>query len=599
VQESTRQSGGDDAKATDAHHDHDAGLKGLCLVARLHHVAAEPQNLRHQLGLGSSQALTIDDLLRTAQHLGLKARRSRSSAERLPLLPLPCLALLNDGRIVVLAQCDPQRVLVLDASEVAPGRTARPIIEPLQTFCKSWTGEVILITSRASLAGELAKFDFSWFVPSLVKYRRLLGEVLLVSLFLQLFALVTPLFFQVVMDKVLVHRGVATLDVLVVGLVAVVIFESVLNALRTYVFSHTTNRIDVELGSRLYRHLLALPLAYFQARRVGDSVARVRELENIRSFLTGNALTLVLDVLFSTVFIAVMLFYSVPLTLIVLASLPIYVILSLLVVPVLRRRLDEKFARGAENQALLVESITGVQTVKAGALEPQLSRRWDQQLAAYVVNVSTDVVTEQTNEGIDTIESSATLTLTSNNVENLTLTGSSAINATGNALDNVLTGNSGTNTLTGGAGNDTYVVGTGDIVAEASGGGTDTVMAGITWSLASTANVENLTLTGSSAINGTGNTLDNLLIGNGGANTLSGLAGNDTYDGGAGNDALTDTSTTSNDVYRWVSALVPTPSATTGAVTEWTSAWASRRPSWPSRTWATISKSPQAASATN
>ncbi len=177
------------------------------------------------------------------------------------------------------------------------------------------------------------------------------------------------------MDKVLVHRGVATLDVLVVGLVGVVLFESVLNALRSYVFSHTTSRIDVELGSRLYRHLLALPLAYFQARRVGDSVARVRELENIRSFLTGNALTLVLDVLFSAVFVAVMLFYSVTLTLIVLASLPIYVMLSLLVVPVLRRRLDEKFARGAENQALLVESITGVQTAKAGALEPQLARR--------------------------------------------------------------------------------------------------------------------------------------------------------------------------------------------------------------------------------
>ena len=116
--------------------------------------------------------------------------------------------------------------------------------------------------------------------------------MLVVSLFLQLFALVSPLFFQAVMDKVLVHRGMTTLDVLVIGLLIVVVFESVLNALRTYVFSHTTSRIDVELGAKLFRHLLALPLAYFQARRVGDSVARVRELENIRSFLTGNALTL-------------------------------------------------------------------------------------------------------------------------------------------------------------------------------------------------------------------------------------------------------------------------------------------------------------------
>ncbi len=176
------------------------------------------------------------------------------------------------------------------------------------------------------------------------------------------------------MDKVLVHRGMTTLDVLVIGLIVVVLFESVLTALRTYVFSHTTSRIDVELGARLFRHLVSLPLAYFQARRVGDSVARVRELENIRSFLTGNAVTLVLDVMFSVIFVAVIFAYSVPLTLIVLVSLPLYVGLSLILVPILRARLNEKFARGAENRALLVETVT-IQTVKAGAPEPVLARR--------------------------------------------------------------------------------------------------------------------------------------------------------------------------------------------------------------------------------
>jgi ATP-binding cassette, subfamily B, bacterial HlyB/CyaB len=343
-------------------------------------LAAEPGALRHQLGKTHSEPIGSDDLLLAARHIGLKAKRSRSAADRLNLVPLPALALMRDGRCVVLAQCDGQRVLVQDAS--ASG--SRPTIEPLDVFAAQWTGELLLVTSRASLAGELAKFDFSWFVPALVKHRKLFGEVLLISLFLQLFALVSPLFFQAVMDKVLVHRGVSTLDVLVIGLLVVVVFESVLNALRSYVFSHTTSRIDVELGAKLFRHLLALPLAYFQARRTGDSVARVRELENIRSFLTGNALTLILDLVFSIVFLGVMLLYSVPLTLIVLASLPLYVGLSLLVVPVLRKRLDEKFARGAENQALLVEAISGMQTVKAGALEPQLARRWDNQLAAYV-----------------------------------------------------------------------------------------------------------------------------------------------------------------------------------------------------------------------
>jgi subfamily B ATP-binding cassette protein HlyB/CyaB len=357
-------------------------LGALCLVARLHEVAASPAQLAQQMGWPASHRPDTADLLLAARHLGLKARLHRSGIDRLTLAPLPALALMNDGRVVVLAQCDGQRVLLQDPGS-AP-QAGRPVIEPLSVFETQWSGQLVLIASRASLAGALAKFDFSWFIPSLVKHRRLLGEVLLVSLFLQLFALVSPLFFQVVMDKVLVHRGLATLDVLVIGLVVVVLFESLLSALRTYVFSHTTSRIDVELGARLFRHLLQLPLAYFQARRVGDSVARVRELENIRSFLTGNALTLVLDVLFSVIFIGVMLLYSVPLTLIVLVSLPLYVALSLCLMPVLRARLNEKFARGAENQSLLVETVTGIQTVKASALEPAIARRWDQQLAAYV-----------------------------------------------------------------------------------------------------------------------------------------------------------------------------------------------------------------------
>ncbi len=374
-----------------------SALQSLCVIARLHHVAAEPAHLAHQLGWPPSHTPSTDDLLLAAKHLGLKAKLSRSPTDRLNLAPLPALALMNDGRVVVLAQCDGQRVLMQEAG-------GRPVIEPLSVFETQWSGQLILITSRASLAGALATFDFSWFIPSLVKYRRLLGEVLVVSLFLQLFALVSPLFFQVVMDKVLVHRGMSTLDVLIIGLVVVVLFESVLTILRTYVFSHTTSRIDVELGARLFRHLLQLPLAYFQARRVGDSVERVRELENIRSFLTGNALTLVLDVLFSVIFIAVMFLYSVPLTLIVLISLPLYVGLSITLMPILRARLNEKFARGAENQSLLVETVTGIQTVKASALEPAIAKRWDDQLAAYVsASFKTSTLASYGHEGINLI----------------------------------------------------------------------------------------------------------------------------------------------------------------------------------------------------
>ncbi len=383
--------------------------KALCLLARLHHIAADPESLVHTRGLSPSVPATDDELLGAAKELGLKAKISRTAVDRLSLAPLPALARLRnaDGAThwVLLAQCDGQRVLFQDPNAEGGGR---PTIEPIEVFTQQWapsgTGELLLATSRASLAGALAKFDFTWFIPSIVKYRKLLGEVLMVSLFLQIFALVSPLFFQVVMDKVLVHRGLTTLDVLVMGLTVVVVFESLLTGLRAYVFSHTTSRMDVELGARLFRHLVQLPLAYFQARRVGDSVARVRELENIRSFLTGQALTLVLDVVFSVLFIGVMLLYSVPLTLIVLISLPLYATLILGVVPVLRGRLNEKFARGAENQAMLVETITGIQTVKANALEPAMARRWDNQLAAYVsASFKTQTLATWANEGINLI----------------------------------------------------------------------------------------------------------------------------------------------------------------------------------------------------
>ncbi len=237
---------------------------------------------------------------------------------------------------------------------------------------------------RARLSDLTRRFDITWFMGAIHKYRRLLSEVLVASFFLQVFALVTPLFFQVVIDKVLVHRSLNTLDVLVIGLVAISIFEAVIGGLRTYLFAHTTNRIDVELGARLFRHLTALPIGYFQARRVGDSVARVRELENIRNFLTSSALTLVVDLVFTFVFLGVMVLYSPILTLIVVAAFPLYIGISAAATPLFRQRLDEKFQRGAESQAFLVESVTGIETLKAMAVEPQMQRRWEEQLAGYV-----------------------------------------------------------------------------------------------------------------------------------------------------------------------------------------------------------------------
>ncbi|UTH76394.1 type I secretion system permease/ATPase [Chromobacterium sp. IIBBL 290-4] len=355
----------------------DAGVAALVIIARYHGFAADAAQIRHQSGNLSAQ-LSDDDLLLAARQLGLKARIVSLPLSRLAHASLPCLALLSDGTRLIIGKTDGQRVLVQDPV------TEQLAMLAMEELVQRWDGRAVLFASRASLAGELARFDFTWFIPAIVKYRRLIAEVFAVSLALQLFALVTPLFFQVVMDKVLVHRGFATLNVICIALLITSLFDVLLTGLRTYVFSHTTNRIDVELGASLFRHLLALPLPYFGARRVGDTVARVRELENIRSFLTGQALTAVLDVLFSVLFLVVMCFYSLKLTLIVALSLPCYAAISFVLVPSLRNRLDEKFARGADNQSFLVETISGIETVKSMAVEPQFTRRWDQQLASYV-----------------------------------------------------------------------------------------------------------------------------------------------------------------------------------------------------------------------
>lgn len=382
----------------------DSGLASLILIARFHALSIDAAQLTHQFGV-DGKPLTQDGILLAAKSLGLKARVVKSRRERLARTPLPAIAATHDGRYFIVARCDGVSVLIQDPNE------HRPQTLTLAEFTERATGELILFASRASLSGEMAKFDFAWFIPAIVKYRRLLAEVVLVSFVLQLFALVTPLFFQVVMDKVLVHRGLSTLDVIAAGLLVVVVFEVVLTALRSFVFSHTTSRIDVELGARLFRHLLNLPLAYFQARRVGDSVARVRELENIRAFLTGNAITLVLDLLFSVAFLAVMFHYSPALTWIVIGSLPCYIALTLAFTPILRTRLNEKFNRGAENQAFLVETISGIHTVKALAVEPQWMRKWDKQLAAYVASsFRTAMVGTLANGGVSLVSKIVTVT---------------------------------------------------------------------------------------------------------------------------------------------------------------------------------------------
>ncbi|AJA63671.1 MULTISPECIES: type I secretion system permease/ATPase [Bradyrhizobium] len=353
----------------------DTGLDALLTLLHLQGVAADRDQLRHRAGTAIFGAA---DIIRCAKSLGLKARTYRTKWERLSGSPLPAIAMLRDGSFMVIARASADKVLVQSP------QAQRPMLMERDEFTVLWDGGLILMARRAGLSDLGRHFDITWFIAAIGKYRRLFGEVLAASFFLQLFALVSPLFFQVVIDKVLVHRSLSTLDVLVIGLVVVSLFDTVLGILRNYLFAHTTNRIDVELGARLFHHLLALPMAWFQARRVGDSVARVRELENIRNFITSSSLTLLIDLFFTSVFLAVMFAYSPLMSCIVLASFPFYIAISAVATPLFRRRLDEKFRRGAENQAFLVESVSGIETLKAMAVEPQMQRRWEEQLAGYV-----------------------------------------------------------------------------------------------------------------------------------------------------------------------------------------------------------------------
>lgn len=270
----------------------------------------------------------------------------------------------NQGAFFILAKVSGTKALLQRPGEAPQEMSIAELVA-------MWSGTLLLATTAEKSIGDERAFDITWFIPAVAKYRRLFGEVLVASFFLQLFALVTPLFFQVVVDKVLVHRGLTTLNVLVIGMLGIIIFETLLGGLRTMLLSHTTSRIDVELGARLFRHLLALPVSYFESRQTGQTVARVRELENIRDFITGSAVTVTMDLLFTFVFFAVMWYYSPTLTLIVLASIPFYIGLSVCITPALRKRIEERFQRGAANQAFLVESVTGIETLKAMAVEPQ------------------------------------------------------------------------------------------------------------------------------------------------------------------------------------------------------------------------------------
>ena len=311
----------------------------VLLYYEFHSIAADPEQLKHALALEEGIMNEVD-MLRAARTLKLKAKISTVKYKQLEKLPMPVIVGIKKDKFAVLARIDNGKLLIL-----MPDGSPPQIIERA-AFEKEWTGRVLLFAQRFWKDVE-RKFDIKWFIPTIIKYRRPLLEVLLAAFILQIIGLLAPILTQVVIDKALAHHSVSTLDVIVFGLIVVA-------------------------------------LRYFETRRVGDTTARVMELEKVRSFLTGTPMTTVIDLCFIFVYIVIMIWYSTTLTWVVLASLPVFVILSAIVTPLFRYRLDERFNTGAEAQSYLVESINGAQTIKSFALEPELQKKWEGRLANYV-----------------------------------------------------------------------------------------------------------------------------------------------------------------------------------------------------------------------
>ena len=363
---------------------------------------------------------TTDTLIVATRALGFRCRATTPAAGVLASLHFPCVAMLRDApagpaagpydtvlervpgsgegepatggetapvitRPAMMVQVGPEGIVFFAAG------TNTPVTLPSDEFAHRYTGTVFQLASAPAALKDpdgaqtsRAPFGFRWFLPELVKHRKVWREVLLASLVIQLLALATPLFTQVVIDKVVVHRTSSTLIVIAVGMAIFMVFSSLLTWVRQYLVLHTGNRVDAVLGAAVVEHLFKLPARYFEHRPTGVITARLRGVEAIREFIASAAVTLVLDLPFLGVFIAIMFYYSVSLTLITLAVLAVIVILSLIVAPIFRERLNEQFLLAARNQAFATEYVAGIETVKSLQMEPQLSQRYGDYLAEYL-----------------------------------------------------------------------------------------------------------------------------------------------------------------------------------------------------------------------
>ncbi|MEI9532962.1 type I secretion system permease/ATPase [Moellerella wisconsensis] len=300
-------------------------------------------------------------------HYHVKCQTKQSTNKDIKKLSAPYIIYDTDGTSWLLANFNNEQVLI------QPAGNAPPEIWEMQEFKSRWSGKWLYVKQQQS------KFDISWFYPEFVKHKKIIGLILLFSFILQILALISPIVMQVIMDKVMVHNSLTTLDVLIIALVVAAFAEVILKGFREYIYHHTANRIDIILGLKLVSHLLYLPVSFFKSRQIGAIVTRVKELETIREFLTGSLFTLCVDVLFLFVFIYVMNLLSGVLTLVFILSIPAYLLVAWLLTPKIEAAAHQQFMHTAINTSFLTESLNGVETVKSLSIEPHFKRRWEQQ----------------------------------------------------------------------------------------------------------------------------------------------------------------------------------------------------------------------------
>lgn len=353
----------------------------ICYIIVLKILGVNVQGVQLEQRFGRCQD-TDFEIMKVSKELGLKAKFSSVKRCRIDSLSVPVIAKCHDDRYIIIMGRSDSGWKILNPEERQPVNVSDEEIDDMIT------GDIIVIgrksNSDAGIENNGKKFGFSWFIPTILKYKRQFISVLVAVFVVQVLGILTPLMTQVVVDKVLTHHAMNTLYTIAIGIFIVYVYEMIIGLCKSYLFVHTTNRIDVTLSARLFKHLFSLPLKYFETRRAGETVARVRELDQIRAFLTGTPLSSMIDVVFIIVYIVVMFFYSTKLSVIVVASIPIFAILSLVVTPLFKKSLDEKFEAGAATQSFLVESINGINTVKSFALENKFEEKWGDLQSEYV-----------------------------------------------------------------------------------------------------------------------------------------------------------------------------------------------------------------------